>query len=225
MTRTSFMNWQIALAWIAFGLYAQSTHAEILVGDFATVDATSTTWRRAADAKLVRRLRGSDIAVVPVAELLPTDRVLACDDPLVQADTIAKCTTVQPDTKNNWRLVAVVFPQPPPPAQKFTDIAVTWTYKPDANSAPLSELTGYRLQLKLQQCDPSHAGCPAAGYGTPIDLGVVNSYSTAVPGEMHEVCASVQALKAEVAGAYAEKCSERGSMPGAVEIAVEFTGR
>jgi hypothetical protein len=226
MTRTWFMWWQIRLVWIAFGVFAVSTvRAETLVRDFQGVDSTTSLWRAPAEAKFVRVLRANVETVVPVSDLVPTDRVLSCEDPNVLPGSTTKCGTVQPDTKNNWRLVAVIFPQPPPPVQKFTNIAVTWTYKPDENTAPLSELIGYRLQLKLQPCNPANAGCPVEGYGTPIELGVVNSYSTAVPGEMYQVCASVLARTAETDGTYAEKCSSRQSAPGTVEIAVEFASQ
>lgn len=220
MTRTSFMNWQIALAWIAFGMFAASkANAEVVVADFATVDSTTTIWRLPKDAQFVRRLRGSDVAVVPVAELLPTDRVLSCDDPAVVAGSNTKCPSVQPDRKDNWRLVAVLFPAAPPPNQPFTDIKVTWNHPSD-----MTDIVGYRVQLKLQGCNPAQPNCPAEGYGTPIDLGIVDSYSTSIPGNFFEVCASVLPRAEDRFGTYIEACN-KGVLGQVLNLKVEFTTR
>jgi hypothetical protein len=215
MKRTAWLLMQIALVWAAFGLFTVA-HAEILVGDFATADASSTTWRRPADAELVRRLRGSDIAVVPVSELLPTDRVLSCEDPKVLPDSATPCTTRQPDTRDNWRLVAVVFPAPP---GKSTDIRIRWKAPADT-----TDLIGYRLLLRLQRCDLSVPPCVAASYEPAVDVGLVDSYSTTVPGEMHEVCVQILPRAEDREGEAVEACSRR-PLGALTDVAVEFTSR
>jgi hypothetical protein len=220
MTRTWFMWWQIRLVWIAFGIFAVSTvRAETLVRDFAGIDSTASIWRLPADAQFVRVLRANAETVVPVSDLVPTDRVLSCEDPNVLPGSTTKCGTVQPDTKNNWRLVAVIFPQPPPPVQKFTDISVTWKHPSD-----MTDIIGYRVYLKLQDCDPAASGCTAATFGVPVDIGLVDAYSTSVPGLFHEVCAGVQARTANQAGEIREGCNRKP--PGAVaDLKIEFTVR
>jgi hypothetical protein len=230
MKRIAWM-WQIALVWLALGIFAASeAHAEAVVADFASVDATSSTWRQAKDAKFVRRLRGSAVAVVSVAELLPTDRVTSCDDPLVLPGSTTKCTTTQPDRKDNWRLVAVLFPAAPPPAQKVTDIKLGWNYAPQAGETPIEEITGFRVWLKLQKCDPAQPQCPAVSFGDPINLGVVKTYATSAPGEYHEVCAQVQAMKGTTEGLLAQGCDSQEppvpeTAPGAVSLSVEVSVR
>jgi hypothetical protein len=219
----------LLMAAIVIG-YASGAVAEPVVADFASIDATTTTWRLPKDAKFVRRMRGTTIAVVSVAELLPTDRVTSCDDPLVLPGSTTKCTTTQSDRKDNWRLVAVLFPVAQPPAQKVTDIKVGWKYAQQAGETPIEEITGYRVWLRLQKCDPAQALCPAVAFGDPIVLGVVNAYQTSAPGEYHEACVQVQAMKGTTEGLLAQGCDSQEppipeTVPGAVSLNVEVSTR
>jgi hypothetical protein len=215
---------------LALFAFSGNALAEPVVADFASVDATTTVWRLPKDAKFVRRMRGTTIAVVSVAELLPTDRVTSCDDPLVLPGSTTKCTTTQPDRKDNWRLVAVLFPAAPPPVQKVTDIKVGWKYTQQPGETPIEEITGYRVWLRLQKCDPAQALCPAVAFGDPIVLGVVNTYQTSAPGEYHEVCVQVQAMKGMTEGLLAQGCDSEEppvpeTVPGAVSLNVEVSVR
>jgi hypothetical protein len=220
MTRARFTFWQIALTWIAFGIFAASNaHAEPLVLDFAAIDSTTTIWRLPKDAQFVKVLRGAVESVVPVSDLVPTDRVRSCDDPNVLPGSTTKCGTVQPDTKNNWRLWAVLSPAPPPPNEPFTEVKVTWNHPSD-----MTDIVGYRVQLKLQGCNPTQPSCPVEGYGTPIDLGIVDAYSTSVPGTFFEICASVLPRAEDRFGTYVEGCN-KAEVGRVLNLKVEFTTR
>jgi hypothetical protein len=212
MTRTSFTICQISLAWIALAI-AVTARAEPLVRDYAGLDSTASVLRAATDAQFVRRLRGSDIAIVPVSDLLPTDRVMSCDDPGTVAGATT-CPSVQPDRKDNWRLVAVLFPP-----QTRTDIHVRWKHPTDT-----TDLIGYRLLLRLQRCDLSVPPCVAASYEPAVDVGLVDSYSTTVPGEMHEVCVQILPRAEDREGEAVEACSRR-PLGALTDVAVEFTSR
>lgn len=222
MTRTSFMNWQIALAWISFGMFAASKANagadETLVLSAPTVSGENWTWEQ-ADKAIALQTRDSGWQLR--ADVAPTARIKVCkNDPTVLAGTQASCTTRYNTTpvRDNWAPFTDIYAMPPP-AQKSTDIKVTWNHPSN-----MTDIIGYRVQLRLQGCNPAQPNCPAEGYGTPIDLGIVESYTTSVPGTFFEVCASVLPRAEDRFGTYIEGCN-RGALARVLNLKVEFTTR
>lgn len=219
MKPRSWMWLQIVLAWIAFALFAAVSYAEPVVRDFASVDSTTSLWRLPKDVQFVKVLRGTVQSVVPIAEVKPTDRVQSCDAPTVLPGSTTPCPNVQPDTRDNWRLWAVLSPPAAPTDQPITDVTVTWKHPTD-----MTDLVGYRIALKVQACDPARPPCDVSVYGPEIDLGLVESYSTSVPGRMFEVCAAINSRAEDRVQAFQEKCSKR-ELGAAVDLKVEVTYR
>jgi hypothetical protein len=57
-----------------------------------------------------------------------------------------------------------------------------------------------------------------------VDVGLVDSYSTTVPGEMHEVCVQILPRAEDREGEAVEACSRR-PLGALTDVAVEFTSR
>jgi hypothetical protein len=177
MKRTTWMWIQIVSAWAAFVLFAVASYAEPLVRAYASVDATASIWAAPKDAQFVERLRGAEIAVVSVADVLPTDRLKSCDHESVVAGSAVKCPNTLPDG-SNWRRVSVLFPPAPPPVpSEKPSVLFGWT-PPTQNKdgSALTDLVGYRVSLRYQNCDPALPGCQVAHFEPSFDIGPVDRF-------------------------------------------------
>lgn len=156
-----------------------------------------------ANADVVQVLRSPASVWVPLATVLPTERIQVCyDDPLTPVGATTSCTTRVPGRTDNWELKSTVYPALVLGSVSFAWDAVTL----DTTGAPIV-LAGYTLAVRRQECVlGTDAGCVVAGSDS-IDIGNVLTYTvTNVKGQ---ACVYVQArtpagdrglLPAEVCG-------------------------
>jgi hypothetical protein len=151
----------------------------------ALVVMSPTGWV-APEAATQVQAKGKTTPYVAISSLLPTDRVFACD----VAPIGNTCPGKAPGRTDDWWLVSDIFATAP--VVKFGTVKFAWgTPSQNTDDSPLTDLAGYRIFIRLQDCDTTAPNCPVAAYGTPIDTGLVNTFTVA--GVAHEACLRIQA--------------------------------
>lgn len=94
-------------AWLVLALLPCAGSAEVLVRNCPT---STCVWVAPADATIVQVNRPG-APLVPLADVLPTERIAACyDDPVLTAGAAGTCTKRVPGRSDLWQLKSVLYP-------------------------------------------------------------------------------------------------------------------
>jgi len=176
-------------------LLATAAHAELLIRNCPSLSGTSCSnpvYVRPADATVVVVLRSVNGVYespwLPIAQIGPTERISVCkDDPaLVVGGT--KCAT-RLASGDNWMPKEQAIPA------TLGSVTFAWdAVAANTDGSALTDLAGYTLSIKRQDCDPALAGCLAAGFDSPLTLGNVLTFT--VLNVQRQACVVVQARNA-----------------------------
>jgi hypothetical protein len=105
---------------------------------------TPNGWTTPDQATSVRVLRGTQTSFVAVTDVLPTERITACDVAIVAGN----CPGSAPNRNDDWWTFSDVFPGPVPvpvPAPELETVEISWpAVTQDVNGAAI---TGVSYQL------------------------------------------------------------------------------
>lgn len=159
---------------------------------------TPEGWQLPETASQVQVLRGGTTAWVAPSEVLPSERIRACNSDL-PVGSRQNCPT-----SPAWWLKSEVFV---PAAPKGFPLHFRWS-DPDKNTdgTLLNDLVGYNAYVQRQDCDPLNSTCPVAAWSEPIWIGNVNEYT--VEDCIFRCCLRVQPVNEPkaIAGLSNEAC-------------------
>lgn len=154
----------------------------------AVLVMTPAGWQLPDQATQVQILRGSTEAYVAIADVVPTDRIKACDVEVAIGSRVG-CPGSAPNSTSDWWPKSAIFGTPAP---KTFSLRFRWT-NPDKNrdGSPLNDFVGINAYVQRQDCDPVlSANCPVAPWSAPIWIGNVNEY--VIEGVIYRACLQVQ---------------------------------
>lgn len=197
-------------------------HAELLIRNCPNPSGTSCAapvYVRPADvtvAVVLRNVNGLYQSLwLPPAQIGPTERISVCkDDPALTVGGTT-CTT-RLASGDNWMMKSDALPA------TLGSVTFGWSaVTVNTDGSTLTDLAGYNVGIKRQDCDPALANCVAAGYDPPLVLGNVLTF--AVLNVARQACVIVQARNAagDVGPVSDETC---GSPPKPKPVPAKVTG-
>jgi hypothetical protein len=204
--------------------YASGVRAETFVRSAPAADGLNATWERPADVKFARTLRAGALVWVPIGEIAMTAVIFVCkDDPDVTAGSITPCDTrASADGKSNNVPKSSVYSSVPPQPTAFP-VKFRWNDALYSDGTPISDLAGYDIFVKRQDCNSATLpGCAAQAYpNDPIELDPVNTYT--VEGCIFRCCVTIRARNEarDVGPISAEACGPKKTIGPVAGLRVE----
>jgi hypothetical protein len=132
---------------------AHAAHSQTLVRHCEQVSGAScnrAVWVQPVNASAVAVLRGTTSPWVPLADVLPTERIMVCvDDPAIVIGQPGNCATRIPGRSDNWQLKSLVYPSAPTGGP----ITLTWEAPTvGTDGQPFTGIAGYRVSRQQDVC-------------------------------------------------------------------------
>lgn len=189
--RVRYATWGITLIVLATLALAKchSAHAQTsptLVRACPTQPTTTgfsacatSTWSAPSSALIVDAQRQGvtgDVWLL-ATQLVPTDRVFACQDATITAGPFKTCPTTLPGQTNNYLLAtSIAFTTPSPPPTTNGSLKLHWDVPTiDSTKAPITQALGYQVFVRATSCATAGPQCqpdyidrpPVADVATP----------------------------------------------------------
>lgn len=189
----------------------------------ALLVGTPTGWQLPDQATQVQVLRNGTTPFVAVADVLPTERIKACNAelPIGSEDACPKEGRA-PGRTDVWWLKSDIYATPapePPPARKI--VTVRWGPPRNPDGTEYTDVLGYKITIRRQDCDPTRSGCPSS---TQVEehIRAPEARSYVVENVVYTACATVQAFNSAGDGPiHPEVCPQKKPPPAVSDLRAE----
>ena len=184
----------------------------------ALLVGTPTGWQLPDQAIQVQVLRNGTTAWVAPSEVQPHERIKACNAELAIGSTTTCPEAGRAPGRNDiWWLKSDVYATPAPSGKVVT---VRWNPPRNPDGSEYTDILGYKLTIRRQDCDTSQPGCAVSNATEEVIRGI-EARSHVIEGVKHLACATVQAFNDAGDGAVSdEKCGPKKQAP---PVVTDFT--
>ena len=183
----------------------------------ALLVGTPTGWQLPDQATQVQVLRSSGPVYVAVSDVQPHERIKACNFPGDEGSGTCPESGRAPGRSDIWWLKSDVYATPAPTGKTVT---VRWNPPRNPDGTEYTDILGYKLTIRRQDCDPMQPGCPVSTTTEEVIRGV-EARSHVIEGVKHQGCVILQAFNDAGDGDISvEKCGPRKQAP---PVVTDFT--